>query len=83
MGRDKFEGKGMPRHVRRHFDVSCAKTAEPIETLFGSWTRVGRRKHVLHGRAHWRHLANAFDPSVCGGHAALHKIALATCYNDY
>ena len=29
--------------------MSCAKMAEPIEMLFGLWTRVGRRKHVLHG----------------------------------
>jgi len=25
--------------------VSPAKTAEPIDLAFGSWTRVGRRKH--------------------------------------
>jgi len=29
--------------------VSPAKTAEPIETPFGVWTRVGPRKHVLDG----------------------------------
>jgi len=27
--------------------VSCAKTAEPIETPFGTWTRVGPRNHIL------------------------------------
>jgi len=102
MGRDNFDGKGMPRNARWHSAVSCAKTAEPIETSFrvvgwrefkdhaldgvqiplcklaismgndtpgnsrqhsavscakmaetvdmpfGLWTRVGRRKHVLH-----------------------------------
>jgi len=26
---------------------SCAKMAEPINILFGLWTRVGPRKHVL------------------------------------
>ena len=26
--------------------MSCAKTAEPIDLLFGLWTRVGRRKHT-------------------------------------
>jgi len=34
--------------------VSHAKTAEPIETSFGVWTRVdhlGPRKHVLDGSA--------------------------------
>jgi len=30
-------------------DVSCSKTAEPIEMLFGVWTRMGPRKHVLDG----------------------------------
>ena len=29
--------------------VSAAKTAEPIEMPFGTWTRVGPRKHVLDG----------------------------------
>jgi len=30
--------------------------AEPIEMLFGLWTRVGPRKHVLDEVAHWRQL---------------------------
>ena len=29
--------------------VTRAKTAEPIEMSFGLWTRVGQRKHILHG----------------------------------
>jgi len=29
--------------------VSCTKTAEPVEMLFGIWTPVGPRKHVLGG----------------------------------
>jgi len=44
-----FEGKGMPRHLRRHSAVSCAKTVEPIEMPFGLWTGIGARKHVLDG----------------------------------
>jgi len=59
--------------------VSPAKTAEPIEMPFGLWTRVGRRKHVLHG-AHWRNLVNTIEPSVCGGDAALCQIILTTYY---
>jgi len=43
--------------------------AEPIEMPFGIWTRVGPRKHVLCGDAHWRHLANAIEPSMFGGDA--------------
>jgi len=27
--------------------MSCAKMAEPIEMLFGLWTRMDPRKHVL------------------------------------
>jgi len=29
--------------------------------------------------AHWRHLANTTEPSVCGGDAALCQISLTTC----
>jgi len=29
--------------------VSPAKTAEPVEMLFGLWTRVGRKNHVFCG----------------------------------
>jgi len=29
--------------------VSCAETAEPIDLLFGLWTRMGPRNHVLDG----------------------------------
>ena len=31
-------------------------------------------------RAHWRHLANTIELSVCGGDAALCQITLTTCY---
>ena len=50
--------------------MSPAKTAEPIETPFGLWTRVGARNHVLDLSAHWRHLANVIEPTMCGGDAA-------------
>ena len=42
-----LRGKGMPPHLRWHSAVGCAKMAEPIEMLFGLWSQVGRRKHVL------------------------------------
>jgi len=32
-----------------------------------------------YGRAHWRHLANMIEPSVCGGDAALCQITFTTC----
>jgi len=34
---------------------------------------------VLDGSAHWYHLANATEPSVCVGDAALCQITLTTC----
>jgi len=54
--------------------MSPSKTAEPIEMLFGLWTRVGPSNYVLDGGVHWHHLANTFEPSVCGGNAALCRI---------
>jgi len=65
-----FSGKDMPRHARRHSTVSCAEMAEPIEMPFGLWTLVGPRNHVLGGSAHWCHLVNNAEPSMCGGDAA-------------
>jgi len=32
--------------------MSCPKTDEPIEMIFGVWTRVGPRNHVLGGGPH-------------------------------
>jgi len=66
--------------VRGHTAVNCAKTAEPVEMSYGMWTQVGRRKHVLGGAAHWRHLANTIEPSMFGGDAALCQIVLTTCF---
>jgi len=51
--------------------VRPAKTAEPLEMLFGIWTRVGPWKRVLDGGADWRNLVNTIEPSVCVGDAAL------------
>ena len=31
--------------------------------------------------AHWRHLKNTTEPSVCGGDAALCQITLTICLN--
>jgi len=63
--------------------------AEQIDLPFGLWTLVGRRKHKFnhirqiapmcrHGRAHWHHLANTIELSVCGNGAVLHQITLTT-----
>jgi len=82
-------GKDMPGHARRHSALSCAKMAEPIDLQFRLWSRVGKRKHNFnritqvapmcrHGRAHWRHLANTIESSVCCSNAALCQITLTT-----
>jgi len=34
----------------------------------------------IYGGAHWRHLANMTEPSVCSGDAALCQIYLTTCF---
>jgi len=41
--------------------LHCAKTAEPIEMLFGRPTCFGRRNHILDEGSHWRNLANMMD----------------------
>jgi len=62
------------RHLANTIEPSIfcgpAKMAEPIETPFGLWTRVGPRKHVSGGMHTRRHLANTVEPSMCGGDAA-------------
>jgi len=54
----------MSWYARRHSVVSLAKTVEAIEMPFALWSRVGPRKHVLHQRAYWRHLANTIELSM-------------------
>ena len=51
-----FSRMDVPRHIRRHSAVSCAKMAEQIEMLFGFWTRVGRMKQRRCGL-----MSNYFD----------------------
>jgi len=77
--------------TRRHSTLSCAKTAELIDLPFGLLTRVCQRKHEFnrvrqvalmcpHGRAHWHHLANTTESTICGGDMVLCQITLTTCY---
>jgi len=42
---------------------------EPIKMPFGTWILVGPGKHVSNGGAHWRHLENMIEPSMCGDDA--------------
>jgi len=59
--------------------VSPPKTAEPIEMPLGLWTRVGPGNHW---RAHWRNLANMFEPSMCRGDVTFLSITLTTCFKS-
>jgi len=70
--------------------VSSARVAEPIDLLFGLWTREGRRKHKFNhirqvapmcpdGRVHWHHLENMTKSSICSGDVLLCQITLTTC----
>jgi len=49
--------------------------AKPIEMPFELWTRVGRRKHVLHGDTYAPPDEHDWT-AVCGGDAALCQITL-------
>jgi len=44
--------------------------AEPIEMSFWMWIQMSPRKHALDGGAHWRHLVNTIEPSMCGSDVA-------------
>ena len=57
-----------------------AKTAEPIEMSFGMSTRLRQRKHVLEVVAHWRNLANANEPFMCGSDVAFCQTTVTTCF---
>jgi len=48
-----------------------------IETSFGMWTRVGRRKHVL--LSHWRHMTNTIELSCVAAMWPFCQITLTTC----
>jgi len=44
IGRGNYGGKN-PLSVKGVSAVSCARTAQPIDLPFGSWARVGQKKH--------------------------------------
>ena len=67
------EGAILSRKGAVHCKALCCelcKNGQPIETPFWLWTRVGPTNHALDGGAHWSHLANTTEPSMCGGYAA-------------
>jgi len=56
------------------------KLIEPNKTLFAGQTCVRQRTITLVVGAHWRILANAIEPTACGGDAAFCRVNLTTCY---
>jgi len=42
------------------------KTAEPIEMQFVILSEVRSGNYLTDGGAHWRHLANTIEMSMCG-----------------
>ena len=76
-GKEQYVERKMTAHYKVYMvglrsAVSCAKTAEPNEMLFGLRTRVGPRKHLLGGKwectpaplceYHW----TVYVPRQCG-----------------
>ena len=53
---------------------------EPSRCCLGEQTCVGPSSHVLDGNAHWRHLANMIEWSMCNDDAALCQSTLTACY---
>jgi len=60
--------------------VSCAITAAPMRCLW-DLVSVGPKKACIRWSAHWRHLANTTEPSMCSDDAACCQIAFTTCAN--
>ena len=57
--------------------MNPAKTAKLTEMLFGVWTGVVPRNHILDGGAHWLNMANTTEQSVYDGDAALRQLNTA------
>jgi len=53
----------------------------PNEMLFAGQTRVHQTTIILVADAHWRLLANAIEPSVCGGDTTVCQITLTTLFS--
>jgi len=79
-GNFKWEkGRPVVKYIATVCRISCAKNGWTDRDAVWDLTRLGPRKHVLGGDAHWCHLANITEPSMCGGDAARYKITLTTC----
>jgi len=61
-----------PGHIQQ---LICSKRLSRGQHRYGADSDCS----VLDGDAHWRHLSNTFEPSVCGGNTASCQITLTTC----
>jgi len=84
-GKGNFEGETGEPVCSIETVCGREKTAELIDLLFVSWTRVGRRMYKFmrirqvapmcnHGRTRCRHLTNTIEPSVYVGDAPYVKL---------
>ena len=60
--------------------MSSTKTAEPIEMPFEGMNLSGPKEPCIRSGAHWCHLPNTTEQSMCGGDAALCHNDASTCY---
>jgi len=86
MRRGNFWGKGLrfllyrdflPRAVQKRLNRSICHLGGQMKHSFNRIHQVAPM--CPHGRAHWRHLANTIEPSVCSGDVILCQITLTTC----
>jgi len=74
--------------------MTCAETAETdrfaVLVVDSGGLKEAQVQSYLPGctnlpshMAHWRHLANTIEPSVCGSNAVLCQITLTTCYHYF
>ena len=72
-------------HIGRMWHWLCKNIRTTSEAAVHMVSRVGPRNHVLHWRAHWRHLADMVEQlcmvtingsAIRGGNAAFSQITL-------
>jgi len=74
-----LRGKGQPVVKYR---VSCELYKNDWTDWEAIWDvdSVGSNEACIRYGAHWRHLANMIEPSMCGGNAAFCQITLTTSF---
>jgi len=65
--------------VLRDWSVGFAKADEVIKMQFWMWTHGAREPCIRCGGAHWRHLVNMIERSICCSDTAL-LVLLRLCF---